>query len=893
MAIIGRFALLLALVATGRALSDPLNTPESTVVLLVGLPGDTESENSYREQLQNWLRFLAEPSPPPKLYVFCDLPEAISLPQNLQAQILPANRANFLTLTNTLAGSRFPLLVVAWGHGGRQGAAPVLHVRGPRLTASDFSAVGAVVPESKWILLFRGSGAFAQALAGAGRQILSSESQTMFASDPIGMTILLKSLSESPTLTFDRMAQRLGSGTARWYSERSLARTEEPTLWIEGQKPKLLADSQEDNEAAVSAQAKSLEEDKTSPKETSDKPQVENPVPARFTESTPSAPWKQIRPVDPQQYPEVDGVILQQKITCTLGSNPAVDTEQEQYVQVLSVEGKRFGDFDVSYSPPAEEVEILDCEVLRPDGKLIRADADSTHDARENQGGDYQARQRRFFSLPGILPGAIVHVHYRKQWKEFPLPRISMALSLAEELPVLDSIVQVTVPKQSSFHFAFEDLSSPDPAVQQSGYSTSYSWHFLNCPPQSREVLTPPHQGPRLLFSTFADWSEFADWYGRITRLTSEASPEIVAKAKELTRTAATDREKVLAIYNYVTALRYVAVPLGVNSVRPHAAANVFRNQYGDCKDKANLLNALLLAVNIDSHLVLVPRFEQAYDAVPGLSFNHAISRVTFGSNTLWVDTTDDICRFGLLPPGDPGRKVLVIDGQAQTLSQLPLPLPEENRLRFEGDVDASTASASWPVKLKAVAQGYPDYQFREAARATRDGRGALPLMAVHWRPVVGSFAMDGQTMTSVSELERDFSWRADGRLIGLSGRASPDRRIVRSPFWLPKEWDLALHRRGSPLYLNQGYPLSLEQEVQFKLPARARDILLPEACENVKPPLRWSLKWASLTDNHVVVRLHAQLDQGELSSDETSRFQQQLNALLAAVAADAAFSIP
>src|SRR5207244_11556112 len=123
----------------------------------------------------------------------------------------------------------------------------------------------------------------------------------------------------------------------------------------------------------------------------------------------------------------------------------------------------------------------------------------------------------------------------------------------------------------------------------------------------------------------------FAEWYARVSKLTDEVTPELAAKAKELTREAATGREKILALYNYVTGLRYVAVPLGVNSYRPHAAANVFKNQFGDCKDKANLFNALLHSLKIDAHLVLVPRFSQAHEAIPGLAFNHAISRVMLG----------------------------------------------------------------------------------------------------------------------------------------------------------------------------------------------------------------------------------------------------------------------
>ena len=103
--------------------------------------------------------------------------------------------------------------------------------------------------------------------------------------------------------------------------------------------------------------------------------------------------------------------------------------------------------------------------------------------------------------------------------------------------------------------------------------------------------------------------------------------------------------------------LRYVTVPLGVNSVRPHAAAQVLKNQFGDCKDKANLFNTLLRALGLEACLVLVPRFSQAHEAVPGLAFNHAISRVRLGGETLWLDTTDDVCRFGMLPPGEAGRK--------------------------------------------------------------------------------------------------------------------------------------------------------------------------------------------------------------------------------------------
>src|SRR5258708_40300156 len=119
-----------------------------------------------------------------------------------------------------LEGETIPLGVVAWGHGGRQGSVPVFHIRGPRLTPSDFQAVVAGFPaiESHWILLFRGSGAFARKLAAPERSTFSSDCDSMFENDPVGMAPLLKILRTKPDIPFEELTDGLGKVTADWYS---------------------------------------------------------------------------------------------------------------------------------------------------------------------------------------------------------------------------------------------------------------------------------------------------------------------------------------------------------------------------------------------------------------------------------------------------------------------------------------------------------------------------------------------------------------------------------------------------------------------------------------------------------------------------------------------------
>ena len=287
---------------------------------------------------------------------------------------------------------------------------------------------------------------------------------------------------------------------------------------------------------------------------------------------------------------------------------------------------------------------------------------------------------------------------------------------------------------------------------------------------------------------------------------------------------------------------------------------------------------------------MLVPRFSQAYDSVPGLSFNHAISLVNLAGERLWVDTTDDVCRFGLLPPGDPGRNVLVIDGKSSVLTNLPKPDPRQHQLRLEGKLWIPKPGGEVTASLSATASGYQDYEMRTTAREVKEHRQSLPLLAARYRPVAGSFALKSQKATVGSALDEKFTWQADGRMVGWGSMPKGAGRLP-SPFWLPRDWDLVLHQRHTPLFLNQGFPLTLEEDFEIALPSGARGVTLPAVAENLEPPLRWHVEWARLDNDRVAARFKAELAQGELSEVETPALQEQVARLLSILGAAANFS--
>jgi hypothetical protein len=159
-------------------------------------------------------------------------------------------------------------------------------------------------------------------------------------------------------------------------------------------------------------------------------------------------------------------------------------------------------------------------------------------------------------------------------------------------------------------------------------------------------------------------------------------------------------------------------------------------------------------------------------------------------------------------------------------------------------------------------------------------------------QPAAGSFALETQNGSPVSALDQDYSWSAAGSFAGLSGAAGSGQHNLRAPFWLPREWELALHRRKSTLLLNQGYPLSLEQEIVIDLPGSSGSVTPPGARQNAAPPLRWQVEWRPPREgNKWTARFNAELASGELSTTETAAFQKQLRALRAALADGITFS--
>jgi hypothetical protein len=149
--------------------------------------------------------------------------------------------------------------------------------------------------------------------------------------------------------------------------------------------------------------------------------------------------------------------------------------------------------------------------------------------------------------------------------------------------------------------------------------------------------------------------------------------------------------------------IRYVAIEIGVGGFQPHPAADIFRERYGDCKDKVTLLSAMLRTDGIHSDYVLIHTHRGfVRPAVPSAWFNHAIiaievpesiktdrydSVVTSKSGKRYIifDPTDEYTPAGSLRGELQNSYALLVTDSGGELIRTPLLSPDANTVTRNG----------------------------------------------------------------------------------------------------------------------------------------------------------------------------------------------------------------
>ncbi len=163
--------------------------------------------------------------------------------------------------------------------------------------------------------------------------------------------------------------------------------------------------------------------------------------------------------------------------------------------------------------------------------------------------------------------------------------------------------------------------------------------------------------------TTFTSWREVATWYRRLVEPQKVLTPAMKAFVAEVSGNKATPGEVLERLAEYVTReIRYVGLEFGIHGYKPYRTDQVWSRRFGDCKDKATLLSALMAEAGLTGEVTLVRTRKQGRlaGALPSLAlFDHAVVYIK-GRDEL-VDPTATYYGLGELPRDDQGAQILVL----------------------------------------------------------------------------------------------------------------------------------------------------------------------------------------------------------------------------------------
>jgi transglutaminase-like putative cysteine protease len=280
----------------------------------------------------------------------------------------------------------------------------------------------------------------------------------------------------------------------------------------------------------------------------------------------------------------------------------------------------------------------------------------------------------------------------------------------------------------------------PDPIKQEFGEYDDYRWDLGHVEEVEIESNLPswyiPY--PTLEYSSLSGWESLADWGKDKFRSPVKISRGVREKADEIAGHLESPDKRLSAVLRFVqTQIRYVGPGIGRNGYRPYPPEIVLERLYGDCKDKATLMQAVLAALGIESWPALVSTSgDRMIDQrLPSpMLFDHVILIVAVGGNEYWVDPTliTDLPDSQLLQPVYQYGKALVLRDDEWLMREIPVPPTKdgpdhvvyETVFDFTGDLTASLPlTMRWQLigatagQVSLILQEYGDEAFEDAVR--------------------------------------------------------------------------------------------------------------------------------------------------------------------------------
>jgi hypothetical protein len=554
----------------------------------------------------------------------------------------------------------------------------------------------------------------------------------------------------------------------------------------------------------------------------------------------------------PVYPPEVYSVTLIDEHRLTVGADGATASQIREAVKILSREGQHQAEAEIQYLQKSTKIREFHAWLVAPTGatkaygkndivdRAMKADFElyDEYRARIIQAHNPEIGSTfawsASFEEPEIIPQTI---WYFQQDQPSLLSRCVLTLPAGWQAKATIFNHEAIIPaiEGNTYTWELKDLGLIKKEKRSPGVDSLVPWMGVSYMPAGGNPASAKH---------LDNWSDVSQWYSGMADTQFQTSEPLNAKVRELTATSSTVYQRIQAIGRYVQKIKYVEISTNLargGGYQPHLATDVFSKQYGDCKDKANLMRAMLRVAGIESHMVLIFSGDRNYVRAEWASpyqFNHAVIAIAVPNTVsgpallihpvlgrlLIFDPTDSETPAGDLPDYEQGSFALIAAGAKGDIARMPLAPPETNR------TDVSVTGTLAPDGSLDAAIG-----FESRAQSARDFRSVHDYL----QPVEFRKTIEAWLSREVKTLELDqlqaidrfdegtfgirISFKAPRYAQLMQGRLLVFKPAILEPF---NRFPLQSEKRIHPLVLDAE---CYHKQVRVKLPANFKVDEMPD----------------------------------------------------------------
>lgn len=414
----------------------------------------------------------------------------------------------------------------------------------------------------------------------------------------------------------------------------------------------------------------------------------------------------------PANVGDASAVILLDDYLITVDDQNHAMERERSAVRILKPQGREYSHCEAEYDKD-EKLDYFHSWTITADGRQLQAMDTDFMDVGAYAGADEQETERfRLLKPPGSDPGAVVTCEIETHLRPY---MNSDDWLIQAPIPVVNEGLELALP--AGGHYS-ESWGHHTPIRPDETSDNHLRWEIKDMPALDLENLhaTPTWislaarmtvmWGDEAVKGPENQWRALGQWEDQLEAHRPDPTPEITAKAQDLIAGAPDLYARLSRITSYIQEnVRYFIIEKGIGGWQAHYAGDIYRNRYGDCKDKTTLLISMLEAVGIRAHYVVVaagPLRGVVDPEAPSLLANHVITAIELpdgekdprlqslvkaanGKTLLIFDPTDEETPLGLIRGELQGAYGNLANGADSQVIQMPVLAPQSASLNRKG----------------------------------------------------------------------------------------------------------------------------------------------------------------------------------------------------------------